>query len=63
MNTAAAMDVQLQAYISNGTALPLLFCVPILIKDNFDALDGKHCLPCDIRFNTLSCISTPELCL
>jgi len=41
MNTAASMDVMLAAYNANGTALPLLFCVPILIKDNFDALDGK----------------------
>ncbi|KAL0042039.1 hypothetical protein WJX77_001435 [Trebouxia sp. C0004] len=40
MNTAASMDVMLAAYNANGTALPLLFCVPILIKDNFDALDG-----------------------
>jgi len=41
MNTAASMDVVLATYNANGTALPLLFCVPILIKDNFDALDGK----------------------
>ncbi|DBA85173.1 TPA: hypothetical protein ACH3X2_005886 [Trebouxia sp. C0005] len=40
MNTAASMDVMLAAYNANGTALPLLFCVPILIKDNFDATDG-----------------------
>ena len=51
MNTAAAMDVQLQAYIANGTALPLLFCVPILIKDNFDALDGKRLFPSGMRFS------------
>ena len=42
MNTAAAMDVELAAYNANGTTLPLLFCVPILIKDNFDAVDGKQ---------------------
>ena len=47
MNTAASMDVKLAAYNANGTALPLLFCVPILIKDNFDALDGK--LPCHLH--------------
>ena len=41
MNTAASMDVVLATYNANGTVLPLLFCVPILIKDNFDALDGK----------------------
>ncbi|DBA94745.1 TPA: hypothetical protein ACH3X1_002294 [Trebouxia sp. C0004] len=40
MNTAASMDAMLAAYNANGTALPLLFCVPILIKDNFDAMDG-----------------------
>lgn len=44
MNTAASMDVMLAAYNANGTALPLLFCVPILIKDNFDATDGKECV-------------------
>ena len=43
MNTAASMDVMLTAYNANGTALPLLFCVPILIKDNFDATNGKEC--------------------
>ena len=43
MNTAASMDVMLAAYNANGTALPLLFCVPILTKDNFDATDGKEC--------------------
>ena len=43
MNTAASMDVMLAAYNANGTALPMLFCVPILIKDNFDATDGKEC--------------------
>ena len=41
MNTAAAMDAQLEAYNANGTDLPLLFCVPILLKDNYDALDGE----------------------
>lgn len=41
MNTAAAMDAQLEALVANGTDLPLLFCVPILVKDNYDALDGK----------------------
>lgn len=41
MNTAAAMDAQLEAMVANGTDLPLLFCVPILVKDNYDALDGK----------------------
>jgi len=41
MNTAASKDAMLAAYNANGTALPLLFCVPILLKDNFDALDGK----------------------
>ena len=41
MNTAAAMDAQLEAYVANGTDLPLLFCVPILLKDNYDALDGE----------------------
>ena len=41
MNTAASMDAMLAAYNANGTTLPLLFCVPILLKDNFDALDGK----------------------
>ena len=41
MNTAAAMDAQLEAYVANGTDLPLLFCVPILVKDNYDALDGE----------------------
>ncbi|KAL3141374.1 hypothetical protein ABBQ32_004954 [Trebouxia sp. C0010 RCD-2024] len=40
MSTAATMDTQLAAILANGTDLPLLFCVPILIKDNFDALDG-----------------------
>lgn len=41
MSTAATMDTQLAAILANGTDLPLLFCVPILIKDNFDALDGE----------------------
>ena len=41
MNTAAAMDAELEAYVANGTDLPLLFCVPILVKDNYDALDGE----------------------
>lgn len=41
MNTAASMDAQLEMYMANGTALPYLFCVPILIKDNFDAIDGE----------------------
>lgn len=49
MNTAAAMDAMLEEYIANGTALPYLFCVPILIKDNMDATDGMsgpvHALP------------------
>lgn len=40
MSTAAAMDAQLEAYVANTTDLPLLFCVPILLKDNYDALDG-----------------------
>ncbi|KAL3161962.1 hypothetical protein ABBQ38_009042 [Trebouxia sp. C0009 RCD-2024] len=40
MSTAATMDTQLAAIVANGTDLPLLFCVPILVKDNFDALDG-----------------------
>lgn len=42
MNTAANMDVQLATMLANGTALPLLFCVPILVKDNFDFMDGKY---------------------
>ena len=41
MNTAAAMDETLAMYRANGTALPLLFCVPIIPKDNFDATDGE----------------------
>lgn len=41
MSTAATMDTQLAAIVANGTDLPLLFCVPILVKDNFDALDGE----------------------
>ena len=43
MSTAAAMDTQLEAFVANGTDLPLLFCVPLLIKDNYDALDGEIC--------------------
>ena len=43
MSTAAAMDTQLEAFVANGTDLPLLFCVPLLIKDNYDALDGETC--------------------
>ena len=46
MNTAAAMDAELQMYMANGTALPYLFCVPILIKDNMDATDGKLSVLC-----------------
>lgn len=41
MNTAAAMDVELEMYMANGTTLPLLFCVPILVKDNMDVVDGE----------------------
>ena len=51
MNTAASMDVTLAAYNANGTTLPLLFCVPILTKDNFDTLDGR--LHSDMRSNTV----------
>ena len=47
MNTAAAMDAELEMYVANGTALPYLFCVPILVKDNMDMVDGKkHALLC-----------------
>ena len=45
-STAADKDVQLEEFVATGTDLPYLFCVPILLKDNYDALDGKtaHCL-------------------
>ena len=46
MNTAASMDVMLAAYNANGTTLPMLFCVPILTKDNFDTLDGRLFMTC-----------------
>lgn len=46
MNTAAAMDTELQVYMANRTTLPYLFCVPILIKDNMDATDGKLSVLC-----------------
>ena len=32
LTEAATMDTSLQAYIANGTALPSLFCVPIIAK-------------------------------
>ncbi|KAK9829780.1 hypothetical protein WJX72_007874 [[Myrmecia] bisecta] len=35
---AAAKDAELTGYLANGTALPPLFCVPILFKDNYDAV-------------------------
>ena len=51
MNTAAAMDAELEMYMANGTALPLLFCVPILVKDNMDVVDGEswdYLHPCSL---------------
>ena len=32
LTEAATMDTSLQAYIANGTALPYLFCVPMIAK-------------------------------
>ena len=32
LTEAATLDTSLQAYIANGTALPYLFCVPIIAK-------------------------------
>ena len=56
MNTAAARDVQLAAHMANGSDLPLLFCVPILIKDNYDARDGECHL---IELHRHACNTTP----
>ena len=56
MNTAAAMDAELEVYVANGTALPYLFCVPILVKDNMDMMDGKkHALLCCCCLLCCSC--------
>eukprot|EP00891_Asterochloris_glomerata_P007203 jgi/Astpho2/7203/Aster-01521 len=35
---AAAMDAMLPAYQSGAEEMPLLFCVPMLVKDNFDTM-------------------------
>ena len=40
MAEAASMDAMLPAYQSGAEEMPLLFCVPMLIKDNFDT--GKE---------------------
>ena len=36
MAEAASMDAMLTAYQSGAEEMPLLFCVHMLIKDNFD---------------------------
>lgn len=63
MNTAAAMDAQLEAYVANGTDLPLLFCVPILLKDNYDALDGEaHDCQNPSYFCCTTCLKQVYMC-
>ena len=39
---AAAMDAMLPAYQSGAEEMPLLFCVPMLVKDNFDTSRETH---------------------
>ena len=39
---AAAMDAMLPAYQSGVEEMPLLFCVPMLVKDNFDTSREPH---------------------
>ena len=57
MNTAAAMDAELEMYIANGTILPYLFCVPILVKDNYDATDGKLDVLCVLPHSSAAAIA------
>ena len=42
MAEAASMDAMLPAYQSGAKEMPLLFCVPMLIKDNFDTGGETH---------------------
>ena len=63
MNTAATMDVMLAAFNANGTALPLLFCVPILIKDNFDATDGEESNICNHLAKVWVLMCYTKLCI
>ena len=47
------MDAMLPAYQSGAQEMPLLFCVPMLIKDNFDTGRRTHpstwsCLPASV---------------
>lgn len=37
MSDAAEKDVELADAKAIGASLPILFCVPVLVKDNFDA--------------------------
>ena len=43
---AAAMDAMLPAYQSGAEEMPLLFCVPMLVKDNFDTSRETHLCAC-----------------
>ena len=48
MAEAASMDAMLPAYQSGAEEMPLLFCVPMLIKDNFDTGRETHLSACHV---------------
>ena len=58
---AAMMDQQLKAYMANGSSLPYLFCVPMILKVSMKCpSDGAGLCDCRVQLNSLMCFALPS---